>query len=296
MNIYEFSPFNNEYLIFDIKLNENKNWVKETHIVEFNKTFQNTKKSFNLDGFSYDGLVYHKVDAKNLFIDDSFLEKIKRKLRYFSGIGTVDFGDGYVAGNFWLNDAIQRNYPQKIIKNINLKDDDILIFSDVDEIIYSEEKDKIIEYVKKYGIITVKLTFTSYFMNLKVKNWGGPPEYSYRVFIMTGERYKALNITLDMLRKAGERGRLMGLVYCPDEILGVHHSWLGDEHFIVNKINSYAHKEHKKYANIELIRKKIKSGESFIPGVELELINEPRYLGTVKNNIKKYKANIISNA
>jgi len=296
MKVYEFSPFNNEKLIVDIKLRENRAWVSETHIIEFNKTFQNINKAFNLDGSIYDGLIYHKVDAKNLFVRDSILDKIKRKLRHLAGIGIFDFGDGYVTGNFWVNDATQRNYPQQIIRNIDLKDDDILIFSDVDEIIYSEEKDKIIEYTKKYGIITIKLTFTSYFMNLKVKNWGGPPEYSYRVFIMTGERYKALNISLDMLRKAGERGRLIGLVYCPEEILGVHHSWLGDEHFIVNKINSYAHKEHKKYANIDLIREKIKSGESFIPGVKLEIIEEPRYLSTVKNSIEKYMANIIQNA
>lgn len=295
MNVYEFSPFNNEKLICEIKLNENKSWVKETHLVEFDRTFQNKNKPFNLDGYTFDRLIHHKINAKNLFIEDSIINKVKRKFRYLSGIGTVDLGEGYVSGNFWINDATQRNYAQKIIKNIDIKDDDILIFSDVDEIIYSEEKDKIIDYVKKYGIITIKLTFTTYFMNLRVENWGGPPDYSYRIFIMTGERYKSLNISIDMLRKAGERGRLVGIVFCPDEILGVHHSWLGDENFIVNKINSYAHKEHKKYADIKLIREKIKSGESFIPGVKLHIIDKPRYLQTVINNFDKYRKNILSN-
>ena len=292
MKIYEFSPFNNETDLCDIKLAENSGWVDETHVIEFNKTFQNRSKEFNLRPEAK-GYVPHLVDSERFFVKDKLSDKIKRKIRYWIGIGVVNLSENYITGDTWLNEAAQRNYSQKIIDTLDIHDDDVLIFSDIDEIIYSDEKTKILDYVNRYGIITVKLIFTTYFMNLKVKNWGGPPDYSYRVFIMTGKRYRSLKISIDMLRKAGERNKLLGLIYCPDEILGVHHSWLGDESFIEKKLKAYAHKEHKRYASKEFLRDKIKKGESFLPGVELEIINSPKYLSVVEKNISKFSKYII---
>lgn len=52
---------------------------------------------------------------------------------------------------------------------------------------------------------------------------------------------------------------------------------MGDEQFILNKINSYAHKEHSKYADITYIREKLKSNQSIFPGHELVLKSDMHF-------------------
>ncbi len=289
MKIYDFSPFNNENIICEIKSFENKKWMDQTHIFEFDRTFQNVEKLYNFNLHVDNKLIYHKIPASKLFVDDTLKAKVKRKLKSLSGTGIIEFGDGYVVGNAWLNEAIQRNYSQKIIENIRIDDDDILIFSDVDEIIDSDNREEIIKEVYKHGIITIKLSLTTYYFNLKLKNIGGPEDYSYRVFIMTGKRYKSLNVTIDMIRKAGERGRLVGLVYCPDKILGVHHSSLGDIDFIFNKLKSFSHIELKKYTNKENIEELIKNNESYLEGSSTFVDNKMKQLSSVVENMPRYK-------
>lgn len=289
MKIYDFSPFNNENMICQVKSGENSAWVDETHIIEFNRTFQNQKKEFNFNTEESKKLIAHKVLAEELFISDSLTFKIKRKFRSLSGIKSVDFGFGYVVGNAWINEATQRNYSNNIINQLNIDDEDILIFSDVDEIIYSDYKDIVIENVKKYGIITIKLENLTYYFNLRLNNIGGADHYSYRVFIMTGERYKKLNISIDMLRKAGEKGRLEGLVYCPNEVLGVHYSSVGNADFIVKKLNSFAHTEMRKYADINYINTLISSKKTIFEGTSCEVDNEMKQLRYVEDNKNFYR-------
>lgn len=289
MKIYDFSPYNNENIICEIKSFENKKWMDQTHIFEFDRTFQNVEKLYNFNLNIDNKLINHKIPASQLFVDDTLKAKIKRKLKSISGTGIVEFGDGYVVGNAWLNEAIQRNYSQKIIENMIIDDDDILIFSDVDEIIDSDYSEEIIKEVYKHGLITIKLSLTTYYFNLKLNNIGGPADYSYRVFIMTGRRYKSLNITIDMIRKAGERGKLVGLVYCPDKILGVHHSSLGDVDFILNKLKSFSHIELKKIANKKTIEELIKNNESFLEGSITFVDNKMKQLNSVIENMPKYK-------
>lgn len=53
----------------------------------------------------------------------------------------------------WYNEGVSRNYS---LWNSNYKDDDILILSDIDEIIDSKYADEIIDAVNHYGVITIK--------------------------------------------------------------------------------------------------------------------------------------------
>lgn len=84
-----------------------------------------------------------------------------------------------------------RNLSQQY-KSI-LSDDDIVILSDIDEIIDSRYLDEIIHEVRKRGIVTIKLCFTLFYLNLVSTNWGGAP-ISYRLFIMT-KYFKKMSIT-----------------------------------------------------------------------------------------------------
>jgi hypothetical protein len=288
MKIYDFSPFYNENFVTSIKTEEHSSWVDEFHIIETNRTFQNVLKEYNYSIKESNLVKYHKIDVTSEFISDSLFKKIKRKIRFLTGCtDSVEFGKCYVEQAAWLNEAYQRNYASLIIDKINLQDDDILIFSDVDEIIDSRNKDIIIEKVKKHGIVTGKLHFTMFYLNLFVQNWGGAPDYSYRTFIMTGEYYKKMNVTLDMLRKAGERGKLEGIVYCMDEFIGFHHSWLGDSDFVQNKIMAYAHTEHKQFNTKDYLNNCIKNGKSFIPNVILEKDINVKLLNSIDINSNK---------
>ena len=179
-----------------------------------------------------------------------------------------------------------------------IEDDDVVILSDVDEIIDRHEVPYLIELVKKQGIITVGLRCTCFYLNLFTKNWPGPERYSYRVFLMTGKHFKSLSISSDVLRKKGESGRLINEVYCHRGYSGYHHSWLGDLKFIKNKILSYAHSQHDhdrrlfdKHGNLnELVLKdKLKNRESLFPNQSLEIDNDAILLNSVTNNLSLYR-------
>lgn len=288
MKIYEFSLFNNENLIADIKGYENSKWVDETHLIEFNRNFNNKIKPFNYVS-NQSNIIYHPINAENLFTNKSFFESVKRKIRYHAGLkDNVEFSNHYISGHTWHNEAIQRNYASLIINSLKIKDDDILIFSDIDEIIDSNMSEYIINLVKKYEIITIRNIFTMIYFNLGVNNWGGPSDYSYRIFCMTGKKYKELNITIDMLRKAGERGKLKGIVHESEKICGRHYSWIGNANFISNKIKSYSHVEHRYLDNIEYINNCLKYGKSIIPGVQVQLLSESTLLSAITKDINKY--------
>jgi hypothetical protein len=167
-----------------------------------------------------------------------------------------------------------------------------VILSDIDEIIDERQKDRIIEETRKRGIITIKIYFTLFYFNLFSRNIGGPPDYSYRIFIMTGKYFNKLKMTSDQLRKAGEHGKLMNEVYCLEEFMGFHHSWIGDANFIKNKLLAYAHIEFRSLANEDYIQKCIKEKKSIYPGHELYIDHNIEMLRSVMNqdpkDISKY--------
>lgn len=226
MRIYEFSPFNNENLLMSIKSMENINVVNELHITEVNKTHTYLDKQYNYDSsFFHDNVCYHRADGGTIFRKPSI--GLSRKFPYIKKKKYA-----------WQNDAIQRNLASSYI---NFNDDDILILSDIDEIIHNTSILQVIEDAKRYGIISIRLHVTLYYLNLFLINPAGPPDYSYRVFIMTGKYFKEMKYTVDQLRKLGEAGKLSSDIYCSSNISGFHHTFLGDDKFIANKIKAYPH-------------------------------------------------------
>jgi len=244
MSIHEFSSYYNEKLLAALKLRENSNWIDSFHFTESNRDFRFNKKEYNFD-LTHDAIDYHKLNGTMRF-QRAHLRPTKswRVLRR-------------VPLDPWRNDEIQRNYA---IKKFTPNKDDILILSDIDEIIDSRFSEELIQYVNKYGITTIKLHYTLYYFNLFSKNWVGPPDYSYRVFLMSGEYFNRNSVNSNLLRKAGERGDLVETVKCFPEYAGFHHSWLGDEKFLLAKLAAYPHAQ---YEHDESIY-----GESGAPDVE----------------------------
>ncbi len=133
---------------------------------------------------------------------------------------------------------MQRNASTQFI---DPDDKDIVIVSDVDEILDSRRADEVIWAVQKYDIVTVKLRLSHFFFDLLVDWWPGPEDYAYRTFIMTGRYFRTLKGRADRLRKAGESGALIGKVHCLSGFAGFHHSWIGDVDALVRKISAYSH-------------------------------------------------------
>lgn len=222
--VNEYCLFNGEQLIADIKFSEHWDFVDRFNIVESDRTFKNGKHipSFRT---TLDKVDYRVFNPGKAFTGNSFRPAlpprfIKRDL------------------NPWKNETIARDFMGSRLKP---QKNDILIFSDIDEIIDSQKLPKVIEFAKEHGVVTVKLHFTLYFFNLFSEAFFGPEDYSYRVFIMTGEYYNSMTMSPDSLRKKGEAGELSKEIRCYPSFAGFHHSWIGDAEFVATKLASYSH-------------------------------------------------------
>lgn len=265
--ILQACPFNDENLIVNISSDENEGKIDELLIVDTNRTFQNGFKSSKyVERPNTNKNVRHEfADVSKDFVQNDMIGKIKLAKYRFKR-------DGYstiLSLPTWYNEGFQRNL---VASYIHPDDDDIVILSDVDEIIDSRKIDELIEETHNRGIVTGKLHFTVFYFNLFSQNWGGAPDYSYRLFSMTGKYYKKMKMSSDELRKRGEHGELLGKIHCIESFIGFHHSWLGDEKLIGNKLKSYAHiDEHRGMNSREYIQKCLSEHKSLFPGQELKV-------------------------
>jgi hypothetical protein len=287
MKTYLFAPINNESTCLEIQLKEGNSWIDEIHVTELDRTFQGQSKDFQFNSRKQEKLIVHSCNADKLFKYDKF-SKIFGVLSYGRKVyyPTIKNKLNLVLMT-WYNEATQRNLSSDF-KSL-IQDDDIIILSDIDEIIDSRYADRIVEEVKKRGVITLKIHFTLFYLNLFSKNWGGPDMYSYRIFVMTGKYFKTMEYSSDYLRKLGENNKLIDSIYCPEEVMGFHHSWLGDEEFIAKKIASYAHVEHNQFNNIDYIKSCLEQKKSIFPNHTLEIRNDIQLLKSVEDMKIKYK-------
>jgi len=279
MRIIECCPFFKENLISEVHIQESSKWVNEIHITECNMTHQFKKKPFYFEHESMDKVFYHKLNVDKIFLPPrKYIPHVKIKNK-------PDWHNKIFRNASWYNEGMQRKYFVP-----DFQDDDILVLSDIDEIIDSRFSQQILKEVKERGIVTVKLHFTSFYLNLFSKKWGGPKDYSYRTFVITGKKFREdWNCDYDTLRKAGEKFQLMDTVYCIPEIAGFHHSWLGDENYISEKIAAYTHNEHAVYNNIDYIKECLAKGISIFPDQELEVNNDIKLLSYIEDHKEKYK-------
>ena len=290
MKIYSFATYFDEQDIFDIKYQTEKNYVDEIHICEANRTFKNAPKEYNFHYADDSGKIkYHKLDVSKKFVSMNVGGKLRLAYKRFS----PSFYHRITANPAWHNEIIQRSsLGYKNGKPLSFQDDDILIFSDVDEILMPDKIKELIDLTFLHGIITVKLHFTMFYLNLFSENWSGSPDYSYRLFIMTGQYFKKHKIKYDKLRKQGENNRLNDSVYCFPDFAGYHHSWLGDEDFVAKKLIAYSHvKEHKETSS-EFIHKCVRGGVSLFEGHKLSVRDTIQLLPYIEENregkFKKY--------
>ena len=271
MKIFEYCMFHNEHAALAIKQRESARWVDELHICESDLTFRGGPRARALPGADH-FLKPHVFPGSTLFEPPyrwgfsrypPFFRKKKRARQ---------------------NEAMQRDFVHELLGRI--EDQDILILSDVDEIVDARRADELVDAATKHGAVSIRLHHTLFYLNLYSTNWheiwpGSPPDYAYRVFAMTGAYFRAMARTSDRLRKLGEWGKLDSEIPLLDGFAGFHHSWLGDEAAAIDKLQSYSHSFSDHNAalvsaadgsvNAAAMREAMRTGQSIFPGNQLEL-------------------------
>jgi FkbM family methyltransferase len=189
---------------------------------------------------------------KSLFYNENkqLFEKFNHKIIH---IIVDDFPHKYPNIDFekkeqWNNEKFQRNCISRGIDKLELNNQDIIIIADVDEI----PKIELLENIKynKMNINEVKaLQMDFYYYNLHSKL----DHYTDVVRILPYDIYQNINMTIDDLRFKYYKNFITNA--------GWHLSYFGDENFIKNKIENFAHQELNidLFTNQEKIHNRIKN-------------------------------------
>jgi beta-1,4-mannosyl-glycoprotein beta-1,4-N-acetylglucosaminyltransferase len=144
----------------------------------------------------------------------------------------------------WINEYFQRNCITRGINKIILKDEDIIIISDLDEISDPETLSKIKNNEIKISINALEQDVYYYNLNSKFTGkWTLSKILSYKNF-------KTLNKTCDQIRNT----KCISIEKC-----GWHLSYFGDPFFIANKIKHFSHQElnNSNFTDCEKIKNRI---------------------------------------
>lgn len=240
MKIYEYCPFFNENRVAEIKLRENARWIDELHVMEANKTYSYADKPWNFDPANVGSkVVYHTLHADPVF------RQPERHALYFNRetCQAANFDRWYWRllsyNSAFYNEAYQRSRCSEVLRE-QIEDDDVIILADFDEIIDSRMADRIVSEVKRRQIITIKMHYSVFYLNLFCRSNHGAPHWSYRVFAMTGRFFRSMPFSGDYLRKKGIAEGLYHDIYCLEEPAGFHHSWLDYQQTALPKLQAFA--------------------------------------------------------
>lgn len=227
MNVYDCFLYNGEDKMLNFRLHEMHRYVNKFIIVEGAYTFKGDPKplKFNIENFKRfeNQIIYKPCNIAPL-------------------------------SNAWSNETNQRNYLKEGFRNLQLKTDDTIILSDVDEI-------PDMTFVKNLRMSNFNQVATSfhnfYYYNINCRKKGKWPG---SVFVNVGLFFNQLKFDFDVLRNSRHSLPLIGKNgdYTSG---GWHFSYFGDVDYIINKIKSFSHQEYnnEKYTNAEIIKDLIKN-------------------------------------
>lgn len=270
MRIFEFCMFHNEHPALALKVRESARWVDELHLCEANRTFRCGERAAALPPET-SFLKPHVFDGKSRF-HPAYRWGVSRYFPFFRKKKMAR-----------RNETLQRNHVHEVLAGVT--DDDLIILSDVDEILDSRRAGEVVDAARKHGIVSVEMHHTLFYLNLYSTNFhevwkGSPANYAYRTFIMTGVAFRRLRHSSDRLRRMGEWGRLHRRIFLLKGFHGFHHSWLGDEQSALNKLQSYSHSLGEHAGELagedgcvspEALRSMIREGRSIYEGNRLEI-------------------------
>lgn len=189
--IYSCTLFYNEFDLLGVKLREEKKGgVDKVVVVEATRTHQNQPKPLMLKGAGSEVVVYGEVGPE--------FDKVRHENPRIAAL---------------QREAIQRNAA---VDFIDLKDDDIVISADVDEIFPAEDIPEIAEAAERFGFVHLIQKNFHYKINLY------SPTPWYCPFAVVGKVLKA-GTTLNKLRtkesyKIHTNGKHFSFIMTPDQI------------------------------------------------------------------------------
>lgn len=162
----------------------------------------------------------------------------------------------------WLNETYQRNCIKTGLYKLDIKDEDIIIISDIDEIPNRDILYKVKNGDIKITIQSMKYDFYYYNLNSIIENgWDKVKILSYNV-------YKNLNFSIDDIRQLNIGDIIKNS--------GWHLSYFGDENFIINKIKHFSHQEfnNEYFLNKEKIKNNIENFQDIYDRHNIVKINK----------------------
>lgn len=173
--IYDCTMFFNELDLLEIRLEEHNAFVDQFIIIESNQTHSGEDKGYILEKeynrFSkfHDKIKYIKIDFQN-----------KNKYNIISWNHSNNIKDHK---EIWSNENFQRNYSLIVLQENNVQDEDIILSSDLDEIIDLQTINKAISLLDHHNVIKCKQKHYAYKLNLFCGNdTAGPKILKYYTF------------------------------------------------------------------------------------------------------------------
>jgi beta-1,4-mannosyl-glycoprotein beta-1,4-N-acetylglucosaminyltransferase len=269
MKIYDAFLFFNELDLLEIRLNLLNDQVDYFVISESDLTFSGKPKplyySENKDRFKqFEKKIIHQVITDNP-TDFTILAKFKKSENKDEECMNNIYSFIDEATNFpknelhWGRDFYQRECLHRAL--LRCDDDDIIIFSDVDEIPNPDAVKQTLALFPSNEIYTLRQKEFDYYLNMyREDNWMGP-----RIAL-----YSSLKtLSLNKIRAIREGGRT--LVDSPDvQNGGWHFTSLGGTEKIIQKIESWGHQELNTDAIKKNVTKNVKSGKDIFnrPGIK----------------------------
>jgi beta-1,4-mannosyl-glycoprotein beta-1,4-N-acetylglucosaminyltransferase len=218
--VFDCVMFLNELDILEIRMNILNNYVDFFVITESDSTFSGNPKSF--------------IFEKNI----NRFQKFKDKIIYNKIVVPKDISIT------WDREIFQRNSSINVLSK-HAEDCDFILTSDVDEIPSTEVIEHMGDWYKEDELFHFQQKMYVYYLNNYSNN---------RWFGSRGCNYGYLkNKTIDDIRQHTEdEHKLSGSIITN---AGWHFTYLGGEHQIKTKINSFSHQEH----NTQYVRDNIKN-------------------------------------
>ncbi len=251
--------FCNEYDLLELRLSEHYDHVDQFVIVECDRTYTGMFKGFNLES---------NKDRYAKWWD---------KINYIK----IDNCPESPANNAWNNEYWQRDHMA--LGWDSVQPEDVLIVSDLDEIIRPEA----LEYIRNTNYSYYALMAPVFYFKLNYMDTSG----HYAPWAKAYRGYKGQPSKMrDMQDVPG------GTRICIHHA-GWHFSWMGNEEFIRNKLKSFAHTEynHAHILDAVNIEKHIAAGTDHIrPSTTWGKVKLDNYFPkTILNNLDKYSKYII---
>lgn len=215
--IYSTSMYFNDPDLLDLKISEESGHVDKIIIVESEITHSGLFKGLKAPMAKY------KDNPKVVYM-------------------TIDERTHRQCGSPWAREQLQRDFPRR---QYALRDDDIFIVADMDEIIQEEEIEGLLKKAAEHGYVKPSMFGYYYYINVLRGRWTGP-------FVANGKVCKWYDFN-----QLYNKSTAYPAVFA--NIRGRHFSYLYDPEGIAWKIKSAAHTEYnrREFAEPENIKKRI---------------------------------------